>query len=117
MIEAFQLVVIIFSLFAWSRALLRFRRRQLNLREFTFWTLAWGALALIAVLPKTTKFLSQPLGIGRPIDAIIYASIILLFYLIFRAYIKLESVERSITLLVRDEAIRNAKRPKKGKSV
>ena len=113
MVEAFQLVVIVFSLFAWSRALLRFKKRQLNPREFSFWTLAWGCLIIIAFLPNTAKFLSSPLGIGRPIDAIIYASVILLFYLVFRSYVKLESIERSLTLLVREESLKNAKKGRK----
>ncbi|MBU1854341.1 MAG: DUF2304 domain-containing protein, partial [Nanoarchaeota archaeon] len=56
--------------------------------------------------------LSGFFGIGRPIDVVIYASIIVLFYLIFRMYVKIESMEQNITKVVREVTINNPKKKK-----
>jgi len=41
------------------------------------------------------------LGIGRGVDLAIYVSVICLFYLVYKLFIKIQSLERQITLLVR----------------
>lgn len=74
-------------------------------------------LALAGVLePGLTSYIAKRLGIGRGTDVVLYLSIALLYYLIFRLSISLEDTRREITEVVRkialkDEfSIRNRKR-------
>ena len=103
--EIIQIVIIIFALFALSRVFLRFKDNKLTRNEFIFWIVIWVAVIIVSIIPSITGVLSQKLGIGRGIDLLIYLSIIVLFYLMFRLYVKLESVEKEITALVRRVAL------------
>ncbi len=111
--EIIQIVIIIFALFALSRVILRFKDNKLTRNEFFFWLVIWVAVIVISIIPNITGIISHPFGIGRGIDLIIYVSIIGLFYLIFRLYVKLESVEKEITALVRRIALDKKEKKKK----
>lgn len=96
-----QIIFAIFLLFAASRVWLRLKDGSLNLFSFIFW-FGLFILALIGVFqPELTSVVAKRLGINRGSDAVIYASIILLFYLIFRTNILLENLRHDLTKLVR----------------
>lgn len=110
--EIIQLIIILFALFALSRAILRFKDRKISISELIFWGIIWGAVIVLAIIPGVIMSLSQFLGIGRPVDLVVYLSIILLFYLIFRLYVKTESVEQEITRIVREISLKGGKKKK-----
>ena len=110
--EVIQILVILFVIFAYSRVLLRLRDKQMRAGEFIFWTIIWAAVIVVAILPAITGWLSNKVGIGRPIDIAVYVSIVLLFYLIFRMYVKFEKLDQNITKLVRTVAIEKEKKKK-----
>lgn len=101
----FAVLVSAFALFALSRVWLRFREGKSSLAEMLFWAFLWVCLGVLAWVPQVTAVLSN-LGIQRPADVLIYASIVLIMYLIFRLYVKLNSLEQEITKLVREIAKR-----------
>ena len=109
--QPIQIIAIIFVIFAYSRAILQFRGKKISLKEFFFWSLVWIAAIIFFLVPGFFSIFSEFFGIKRPVDLIIYVSIIVLFYLIFRMYVKIESMEQDITKVVRNSAI-NSKRKK-----
>jgi len=111
--EIIQFLIVIFALFALSRAILRFKDNRLTVKELAFWTIVWAGVILVSFMPSITGFFSGIFGIGRGIDFIIYISIILLFYLIFRLYVKAESLEKELTFVVRKLALDNEKKKKR----
>jgi hypothetical protein len=111
--EIIQIIIVLFALFALSRAFLRFKDNRLSKNEFLFWTAIWLAVIVISFIPNLTTQISNFLGIGRGIDLIVYISVIVMFYLIFRLYVKLESVEKEVTLLVRKFALDTKEKKKK----
>jgi len=108
--EAIQIIAVLFALFAFSKVIIRFREAKITGREFIFWSIIWFGIIIVAALPWTTTIAARLIGISRGIDVVVYLSIIALFYLIFRMYVKMEHVEREITRLVREEAIKRRKR-------
>lgn len=93
-------------LFAVSRVLLRLKDGTLALNNFIFWT-GLFVIALIGVVkPELTTWLAQILGINRGSDVVVYASILLMFYLIFRTNILLENLRHDLTELVRRLALK-----------
>ena len=50
--------------------------------------------------------LANRLGIGRGSDLVIYISIAVLFFLLFRVHIAIERVNREVTKVVRDRALK-----------
>jgi len=112
MISLLQIIGFVFVLFTASRVILRARDKKLKFRETIFWLSVWFVLIFVIFFPELTSNLAKILGIGRGIDVIIYSSIGLLFYLIFRLYVKLEEAEQEITKVVREVAL-SEKRKKK----
>ena len=109
-ITPLQIVVVLFALFALSRTVLRFKDGNINKKELAFWSSIWIALIVVVFLPGIAGGLAEFLGIGRTIDVLVYAAIVLLFYLIFKLYVKLETIEQEITTIVRKVALRKKKR-------
>lgn len=101
-----QIVFGAFLLFAVSRVLLRLKDGTLSLKNFIFWASLF-VIALIGVIrPELTTLVAQKLGINRGSDVVVYASILLLFYLIFRTNILLENLRHDLTELVRKLALK-----------
>lgn len=101
-----QIVLTIFLTFALSRVILRFRGGQIKVTEFFFWSLLFLTAILVIVFPEGTTMLANRLGIGRGVDLAVYASIAMLFYLVFRLYVAIEDVRHEITELVRKIALK-----------
>ena len=112
-ITIIQVLIVLFALFAWSRAMLRLKGNNISIGEFSFWSILWIAVILIALFPGLIGDLSQIVGVGRAVDMVVYISIIVLFYLVFRLYVFVDSKNREITTLVRELAIRDAKQKDK----
>jgi len=112
MISIIQIVMIIFALFAWSRAFVRLRDKDVGLGEFAFWSIIWVAVIVFALDPGILGGVSSIVGIGRAVDLAVYVSIIVLFYLLFRMYVRMDKQNQELTTLVREIAIKNRKKKK-----
>ena len=110
--QPIQIIAIIFALFAISRVILRVKDKKLTINEFIFWCIIWAALVVLALFPWIAVQLSGFLGFRRGLDLLIYVSIAVLFYLMFRIYVKTEEQEQRITKIVRELAIKNKKKKK-----
>jgi len=108
-----QIVVLIFAVFAWSRVLLQLKNKNVMLGEFLFWTLVWCGVVVVVVFPGTISGILSSLGIENGLTAITYLSILTLFYLVFRLYTTIDKHEKDLTKLVREIAIKDAKKKKK----
>lgn len=111
-LSVFQTIIIVFVLFAWSRAVLRFKDKKISGRELVFWTAVWGGVAVLVLLPGTATIVSQFFGIRRPIDLAVYASILALFYLVFKLYVSLKMQNQELTKLSREIALKHPKKKK-----
>lgn len=108
-----QFLLIVFVLFAASRAYLRFKGGSLPFGAFLFWVCIWSFAAIAIFLPEETSKIARWAGIGRGADIIIYISISLLFYLIFRLHVMLENVRSEISSLIREISLKEVKEKKK----
>lgn len=109
MITIIQVLMILFAAFAWSRAGLRLKDKSIRIGEFIFWSLLWLSLIIFSVSPALLQFLSNVVGIQRATDLAIYVSIIVLFYLMFRVYVKVDKQGQEITHVVRNLALKKKK--------
>lgn len=100
-----QIFIVAFSIFALVRTFFQFRQGRLTRVWLAFWSAFWIIVALVGVLPKTTDIVARFAGVGRGADFVVYISLLIVFYLIFRLFIKIENLEREITLLVRKLAL------------
>lgn len=93
--------------------ILRLREKVLSTQAAFFWLVIWlGAFAMI-LLPTTTSQIASLFGVGRGVDVILYISLALLFYLVFRGYVMIEDLRHDITTLVRQLAIASSQNKRK----
>ncbi|MBU4332087.1 DUF2304 family protein [Patescibacteria group bacterium] len=104
-----QIIAIILILIIFSRIVVRFRRKEISKKEFGIWTVFWLlALGVVLFLRQVDAFVRSIGIVGRGIDVIVYVSIALIFYLIFRIIVRLDKIEREITRVVRKVALDEA---------
>ena len=105
-----KILFTLFALFAWSRAVIRFYSKDLNLKELIFWSLLWLMMIILVFIPGKTNFLAKILGMERGNDAMFFLGIVALFYISYRLYVKANEQEKEITRLVRALALKNIKK-------
>jgi hypothetical protein len=87
----------------WRRAY----QQVLRLPEALVWTVIWGGAAVAVSLPVVTDTLARLFGVGRGVDFMLYASVAMLYLLVFRGFVAHERTERHLTAIVRREALRD----------
>lgn len=100
-----QFIIFAFIAFVIYKVFSRFKEKNLTLKELVGWIFFWLAVAAIIALPQSTGFFAKILGVGRGTDVVIYLSIVVIFYIIFKIQVRFEKIEREITKIVRDNAI------------
>jgi small membrane protein len=100
-----QILAIIFCLFALWRVSAKFRRQELKISEFLMWLIFWLAVGVAFITPESLTRLANLLGIGRGADLVLYVAVIVVFYLMFRIFIRLEKMEHEITKVVRQDTL------------
>lgn len=92
-----KIIGVIFIFFVGSRVILRFKDKSISRREFIFWIFLWTGVAILIFNPNISDYAAKFLGIGRGADTIFFLSIVALFYLLFRLYVKIDRLDRDIT--------------------
>ena len=102
-----QIIALLVIAFFLARIFRQRKNNQVSRTEFLFWLVFWFLAAMIIVFIKKIDMLVAGLGFSAAgIDVILYLSIVALFYMIFRLRIKLEKIDREITKIVREIAIK-----------
>ncbi len=104
-----QILAILFCLFALWRVIAKFRRAELKPSEFAMWFIFWLAVGVAFITPASLTYLANLLGIGRGTDLVLYVAVVVVFYLMFRIFVRLEKMEHEITKVVRKEALESTK--------
>lgn len=105
MLILFQILFTAFALFAIGSVVKRKKEGLLGPKGVFFWVGFW-VLACVAVLwPNSTVIFANTFGIGRGTDFVLYISLVIIFFVLFRLHIKLESIGRDITKVVRRDTL------------
>lgn len=103
LIQYFLILLILVILY---RIFSKWRQGSLDLKAFVFWLCFWVLAGAVVFRPESTNFVANIFGVGRGADLVIYLSIIVIFYIIFQTAVKIERMERNITKIVREVAIK-----------
>ena len=105
-----QLIALIIIALFLARLFWQKQKNHLSLNEFIFWFTFWIFSAGLVIFIKLIDRLVQGLGFsGSGIEILLYLTVVILFYLMFRLRLKLEKIEKDITLLVKEMALKNKK--------
>ena len=104
-----QILVTIFIVFILLKLFLQKQKNKISLLSFLVWSLLWLMVLIVFWLPDSTTYLASWLGIGRGADLVVYVSVLVIFYMIFRVFVRLHKIEDEMTKIVRSDAIKNVK--------
>lgn len=113
MIILFQILFLIFVLFAVYSVFKRKKDGTLGTRGVIFWILFWIAAAIAVLWPNSTTVVANYLGIGRGTDLVVYISLAIMFFVLFRLHVKIESIGRDVTSVVREGALKDVEKQSK----
>ena len=105
-----QILVSIFVLIVLAKLFKQWHNENITLAKFLLWCLLWLAVLLVFWQPDLTSYLANFLGIGRGADLIIYVAILALDYLVFRVFVRLQKLDKDLTKLIREDAIKNVQK-------
>lgn len=109
MLIFFQILFILFAGFTIINIFKMKMAGSLGAKGAAFWILFWLSAIVAVMWPDSTTILANRFGIGRGTDFVLYISIAIIFYLIFKLHIKIESIGRDITKIVRKESLEKNK--------
>lgn len=101
-----KIILLSFIAFAVFRLLRRYYERNITLRWLVMWFLFWFVSALVVAVPEVTSQFAEIVGVGRGADLAVYFAVLALYYLLFRVMVKIERVEKDISKIVEELAIR-----------
>lgn len=105
-INLFQIIFITFLIFSIIGIVKKKKKSTLKPIETLVWTIIWLIGGVLIMFPSISTTISNFLGITRGTDAIVYTSIILLFFFLYRANEKIDKLERMIRDLTSKLAIK-----------
>lgn len=85
------------------------KRERFNAFHFLVFLAVGSGLLVFTLFPKSLEIIGQLSWLQRGADALVYASIIFLFYFVLLLLQKVEATREELTRLVRELAIQNAK--------
>lgn len=88
-----------------AKAISKLRKREVHIQTLMAWILFWVAVIALVWQPNLTDYLAHFLQVTRGADAVFYLSLIGIFYLLFRVFIRLERMDQEMTTLVREMAL------------
>ncbi len=105
-----RILALIIVLFFLSRLFWQKRKKQIGANEFIFWLVFWCLVGVLIFNLKQIDRIVAFLGFSASgIDILLYLGIAVLFYLIFRLRLRLEKMEKDITTIVRNMALKDKK--------
>lgn len=87
----------------------KFKKKALSFKEALFWGVLWFAVGVVVLYPRLADQLAAALGLqtATGIDLVVYVAVAVVFYLVFRLYVRLDKVEHNLTKLSRHLALRD----------
>lgn len=98
----------IIALFVW-RLVVQKKKGKLKNNEFYFWLFFWSLGALAIIFIRQIDRLVESLGFsGSGINFLLYLTVMILFYLVFKLRLSLAKLDSNLTEITRKIAINNS---------
>lgn len=107
-----QFILIAFLVLIILRSVVQWKAKKITGREFFWWLIIWLLAIVVIWRPDVTSFLAIKVGVTRGVDLVVYVSIIVIFYLLFRLLMRQEKLEKEVTKVVSALALKNDKNEK-----
>jgi len=79
-------------------------------REVLFWLIFWSYFVLLAIFPETIEIFAKITWIQDSVRAFFASIIMILFFIIINMFLMIERLDRDLTKVVRNMAIKENKK-------
>lgn len=90
-----------------------FKKNNLGLAGAVIWAIFWSVGLVIIWFPSLIGLIGKALGVERSIDGLIYISVVFLLYFTLKQRIRINEMEKEITMLGRKFALKDIKKKRK----
>lgn len=101
-----KIILLAFIGFAGFKLVKRHREGAISTRWFLLWLVFWIGAAVVITLPQISQRLAELVGLGRGVDLALSVAVLVLYYIVFRLMVRIERMERNISKIVEELAIR-----------
>ena len=104
-----KILTLIFVTLLITRVGAKLKKKELTPKESLFWGILWFAVGVVVLYPSLADRLAAAAGLqtATGIDLVVYVAVGVVFYLVFRLYIRLDRIEHNLTKLARHLALRD----------
>lgn len=102
-----KILVLVFAAWILLRLVASYKENKVDTFNFVIWTIIWLLIVVVVSHPTYTDRVAQWVGVGRGTDIAFFVAFLLLFYLVFRLYVKITAVESDLTEIVKHIALIN----------
>lgn len=97
----------IISIIAIIFFLIRYLTERQSLTTTILWTILWLFVIIFSIFPAASERFASLFGITRGLDFIIIVGFVVLLYVIFRLYNKLDRLQDDVNKVVKEVALSN----------
>jgi hypothetical protein len=91
-----------------SKSYVEFRAKSESLQMFIFWSVTWTVIVVVALFTSIIDLFISMFGGGRTgLGTFFGMGLVLLFFTVYRIYVKLERIEQRITKTIQDLALQD----------
>ena len=91
-----------------SKSYVDLRARSESLQMFIFWVFTWTMIMLVALFPSIVDFLIASSRYGQTgLGTVFGMGLVFLFFVVYRIYVKMESVEQKLTKTIQELALKD----------
>ncbi len=92
-----------------AKLLFSYRMREISFTRFAGWLILWLLFVLFVFVPGLADKIASFSGVDRGTDMAFFGAFLMVFYILFKFFSRLEKLERNITTIVRELALREDK--------
>jgi small membrane protein len=100
-----QVPLLLIIALALLRTVQRFREGRVRPVDLIAWVALWVAGGLVVLLPERANELAHAFGVTRGADLVLYVGVVVLFYFVLQAHVRIEWLKSDITKLTRKLAL------------
>lgn len=110
-ISIIRWILIGLALFMMIDRFIRFYRKEVGQTFFKLFStlFIWSVILIISLFPDFAYFVSEKLGMGKNLNTLIFFGFVVVFMILFKILSILEKIEKEISKIIREIAIKNEK--------
>lgn len=105
----FQILFLFIAGFIIFKLYKQYKQKNISNYSFIAWLIFWAGLAYLVINPNLSTLISIRLGIGRGVDLLVFTALVIIFYTLFKIFVKLNIIDSQISKIVEDIAIKKKK--------